>query len=245
MKILKYKRLSNGKYNVVLDSEELLVYEEVILKYNLLLKKEITDAELANINKDNIEWEAYYVGLKSLKSRFKSKSELKKLLISKEYDIETVNLVIRKLEEQGYLNDADFSKSYVNNQIITTNKGPNKIISELKAKGVREDEISLDDYSDELQKERINKLIIKAIKSNKTRGGNVLKRKILGDIINLGYDTTLVNEIIDNYSFTVDKDIYKREYDKLFRVLSKKYSDKELEMKIKNKLYQKGLYYED
>ena len=36
-----------------------------------------------------------------------------------------------------------------------------------------------------------------------------------------------------------------KEYDKLFRRLSKRYSDKELEYKIKEALYKKGLYYED
>ena len=245
MKIIKYKRLANGKYKIIFDNNELVVYEEVILKYNLLLKKEISNEELININQDNIEWEAYYTGLKSLKSRFKSKSELRKLLISKEYNFELVDKVVNKLEKQGYLDDINFSKSYVNNQIITTNKGPNKIVSELRSKGVKEEDICLDSYLDDLQIERINKLINKAIKSNRTRGGVVLKKKIVSDLINLGYDSNLVNDIVDSYSFPVDKTIYKKEYDKLYKVLSRKYKDKELENKIKQKLYQKGLYYED
>ena len=37
-----------------------------------------------------------------------------------------------------------------------------------------------------------------------------------------------------------DNDIYKQEYDKLYRKLSKKYEGKLLEYKIKEKLYQKG-----
>ena len=50
---------------------------------------------------------------------------------------------------------------------------------------------------------------------------------------------------MSNVEFTDTKDIQKREYDKLYRRLSKKYSGRELEYKIKEKLYQKGLYYED
>lgn len=245
MKIMKYKRLNNGKYNIILDDRELVVYEEVILKYNLLLKKDISDKELTKINQDNVEWEAYYIGLKSLKSRFKSKSELRKVLFNKEYDLDVINKVTDKLEKQGYIDDVSFSKSYVNSQLITTNKGPNKIISELKNKGVKEEDICLDSYLEEIQIERINKLINKAIKSNKTRGGVILKRKIIGDLINLGYDSSLVNDIVDSYSFPIDKEIYKKEYDKLYKSLSRKYKDKELESKIKSKLYQKGLYYEE
>ena len=37
----------------------------------------------------------------------------------------------------------------------------------------------------------------------------------------------------------------KKEYDKLYKKLSRKYSGNELEYKIKEKLYQKGLYYEE
>ena len=41
MKILKYKKGSKGKYKVYLDNGlELQLYEDVILKYELLLKKE-------------------------------------------------------------------------------------------------------------------------------------------------------------------------------------------------------------
>ena len=41
-----------------------------------------------------------------------------------------------------------------------------------------------------------------------------------------------------------DQDIMKKEYDKLYKKLSKKYRGKELEYKIKQKLYQKGFYHE-
>ena len=45
-------------------------------------------------------------------------------------------------------------------------------------------------------------------------------------------------------SFNDTSDIAKREYEKLYKRLSRKYSGKELEYKIKEKLYQKGLSYE-
>ena len=47
-----------------------------------------------------------------------------------------------------------------------------------------------------------------------------------------------------NYNFNDTSDIAKREYEKLYTRLSRKYSGKELEYKIKEKLYQKGLSYE-
>ena len=61
----------------------------------------------------------------------------------------------------------------------------------------------------------------------------------------LGYDISLINSEISNYSFENDKELAKKEYDKLYRKYSKKYSGKELELKIKEKLYLKGLKYEE
>ena len=73
----------------------------------------------------------------------------------------------------------------------------------------------------------------------------VLRKKITYDLQNLGYDVSVINEGLANVEFSDTKDIQKREYEKLYRRLSKKYSGRELEFKIREKLYQKGLYYED
>ena len=82
-------------------------------------------------------------------------------------------------------------------------------------------------------------------KSNKTRGGSVLKKKIMLDLHLLGYENDMINSVLNNYDFSNNEDIAKREYEKLYKRLSRKYEGKELEFKIKEKLYQKGLYYEN
>lgn len=247
MRILKYKKMSNGKYKLYLDNgTDLLLYEDVILKYNLLLTKNI-DNNIEEINKYNLECDCYYVALKSLNSRFKSVKELRDFLLKKEYPQDFVDKSIDKLIRQGYLNDRSFSKSFINNQIITTNKGPNKIRSELIKRGISkeiiEEEVLV--FSVELQKEKIDKTINKMIKLNKTRGGIVLKKKIYNDLIQLGYDNFLINDCLNHFDFSNTSDIATKEYNKLYKKLSKKYSGKELDYKIKEKLFQKGLYYED
>ena len=49
----------------------------------------------------------------------------------------------------------------------------------------------------------------------------------------------MIIEIFDNLDLNKN-DLLKKEYDKLYKKLSLKYSGKELENKIRNKLYQKG-----
>ena len=132
MKILKYKKLKSGKYQVELDNfNKIELYEDTILKYDLLLTKEIKDNELDRILKYNDKFDAYYLVLKYLNVRNRSKKEIKDYLKKKEYDEEIINETISKLESQGYLNDLGFAKSFLTNKLITTSNGPLKIRREL------------------------------------------------------------------------------------------------------------------
>ena len=248
MKILKYKKKHNGQYELQLESGEVLsLYEEVILKYELLLKKKIDEKEKESILLSNQEYDVYYIALKLLKSRFRSIKSLRELLLKKEYPQEYVEKAIDKLVRQGYLNDRSFAKAYINEQMITTSKGPRKIERELLDKGVSSSIIveELSVFTKEEQIPKIEKVASRLIRSNRSRGGFVLRKKIIHDLQNLGYDYSIIDEVLSRLDFGDTKDIAKKEYDKLYRRLSRKYSGCELEYKIKEKLYQKGLYYED
>ena len=248
MKIIKYKKGSKGRYKVyVEDGREFLFYEEVILKYDLLIKKEIDSDLLIEMDQYNQEWDVYYTALHLINTRLRSVYELKELLISKEYPLELVIKAIEKLKKQGYVNDLSYAKSYVNHYLISSNKGPYKIAKELRNKNIPEEMIeeALSLYSDDEQIERIHKIIDKGIKVNHSRGGIVLKQKIYQDLKELGYDISLINQVISTYSFPVPLNLVKKEYDKLYRSLSRKYKGEELERKIQEKLYAKGLKYDE
>lgn len=248
MKILKYKKNSNGKYTIFLDDgKSLVLYEDVILLYNLLLKKEINSEDIEEICNTNFEYDVYYVALKSITSRFKSVYELRAFLRKKEYPEELIDNAILKLTSQGYLNDRLFTKSYINTQISTTSNGPYRIIRELENKKI-DSEIINDEivvFTEDIQEEKISKIIEKLLKTNHTRGGLVLKQKIVDDLKNKGYLYEVISRVVDNYDFSCDKKIAKKEYDKLYKKYSTKYEGYQLDKIIKEKLYSKGLVYEE
>lgn len=248
LKIERYKKTTKGRYKIYLDDgRELLLYEDVILKFELLLKKELTDEELLVIEMANQECDVYQVALASISSRFKSIYDTRLFLIKKEYPEEMIDKAITKLVKQGYLNDQSFAKSYINNQIITTNKGPYKIKKELLEHRVASDiiDIELRGFDIDTQLEKANKVATRLFNSNRSRGGIILKKKIENDLLNLGYELNIVTKVIEKFDFSNNKDIANKEYEKLRKRLSRKYEGKELEYKIKEKLYQKGLYYEN
>ena len=168
-------------------------------------------------------------------------------MIKKEYPQEFVEKAITKLEQQGYINDEIYSKSFLNNKLITTSNGPYKIKQEMFKKGIDKDiiEKTLEEYTSDIQKEKINKIVTRMIKANRNKGNILLKKKIYINLINDGFEKGIINDILEKQEFKSDEDIAKKEYEKLYKKLSKKYEGNELEYKIRQKLYQKGLIYEE
>lgn len=247
MKIDKYKKLRNGKYELTLDNlDTMILYEDTILKYNLLLTKNIGTNKNEILDFDR-KCDVYYVGLKYIKNRARSKKEVYDKLVKEEYPLDYINESIEKLEKQGYINDSVYARSFLNNKLITTSNGPYKIKQEMLKKGIDDSIINntLEDYKDEIQIEKIDKIVTRMIKTNRNKGNNLLKKKINMELINQGFSKELIQESIESHKFSDDSDIAKREYEKLYKKLSNKYSGKELEYKIKQKMYQKGLVYEE
>lgn len=247
MKIVKYKKLKSGKYKVYLEDDSTLeLYEDTILKYNLLITKEINDSSLEDIEKDNYKLDAYYISLKYLDIRPRSKKEINDYLIKKGFDNLVIVDVITKLEKQGYLNDLAFGRMFLNNKLITTSNGPLKIRRDLVSHNLSSEDIDtiLKEYTDDIQIEKINKHINRIVKSNRNKGNVYLKRKIYTELNNEGFSGSLIEQEINNIELVDDSDLAKKEYDKLYKKLSKKYSGSELEFKINQKLYQKGFHYE-
>ena len=68
MKILCYKNKKGNIYEITLSNKEkITLYDDVILKYNLLITKEIKDNELNNILIDNDKIKAYLLAIKYIR----------------------------------------------------------------------------------------------------------------------------------------------------------------------------------
>lgn len=247
MQVNKFTKGKNGMYTVTLeDKTKLTIHEDLILKYNILISKNITDELKNKILEENKKYEIYEIALSYINKKLRSSKELKKYLIKKEYQSELIDQVIELLYNQGYLNDKVYSTSLVHDRIILSMDGPNKIKKELSDNGIDNNIIEevIEEYTKDLELERIEKIVNKQIKLNKNKGSNLLKRKINMYLINLGYNYDSINTILNSVKIS-DNDLYKKEYDKLYNTLSKKYSGKELEYKLKQKLYQKGFNISD
>ena len=241
MKIDRYKKVGKNKYKVYLeDGNELTLYEDVILKYELLLKKEIENIE--EITNYNLKYELYDKALTLISHHIRSEKEINEYLKKYTKDSNLIEEIIDKLKENNFLNEEIYLKSYINDKINFSNSGPLKIKRELLNLGFEENEIDnyLAKFDSYLIKERIEKYVNKQIKSNK-KSLYIFKNKMLVNLINLGYEKSDILSFLDTVSLD-DTKLKELEIKKLRAKYSKKYQGEELENIIKRKLYEHGYF---
>lgn len=243
MKIKKYKKLARGQYSIILDDDSILnLHEDLILKYDLLLTKEIDNTMINVFLEENKKYTAYSDALRYLGIKMRSIKEIYEYLDKKMYSNEIINEVVEKLKKEKYLDDNLYASYYVVDRIKMSNDGPYKIMKDLEKKGICIEYInnSIIEFNDKVQQDKIDKLINKQIKSNHNKSSILLKKKILEYLINLGYDRSIILSRLNViYNFD-DEDIKNKEYEKIYKKLSRKYSGYELEQMIKKKMYEKG-----
>lgn len=241
MKIKKYTKDKGNKYKVLIDDINYTLYDDVIVKYSLLLKDEISEKELNAIVEENDKLSSYYDSIKYITKKMRSKLEIKEFLRKKMVNEKVIDETIKKLEENHFLNEELFIKAYVNDQINLTNNGKNKILKGLVKLGIDNDQAStyLDNIDNEVFMSKINKYVDKKISTNKNSSIYMLKNKIMTDLINLGYEKSDIVEVLNSKEIN-DDEAKKREYEKIKRNLEKKYSGDVLEYKVREKLYRKG-----
>lgn len=241
MKIKSYKKCGTNQYELTLDNnKKIKLYDDVILKYELLISSEIKDKELDKITKENNLLESYYKGLKYISLKMKTKYEIRDYLKSKGYSSSEINYALDRLIKDGYINEESYIEAYVNDSINLSLIGPNKIYNNLKNKGLSDKLIydKLDSISDKVWIDRINKIIEKKLKTNKY-SEYIFKNKMYAYLINNGYSSELINKVLNKV--TIDNsNVFDKEADKIWNSLSNKYEDKELKYKFKNKMYSKG-----
>ena len=248
MEIQSFKKKKNNKYEIVFkDQTNIDLYDDVIIKYNLLVNKKMDNKLFEKIVNYNASLDAYYISLKYLNSKMRTKLEIRKYLEKKKFGNKTINETIEKLENNKAIDESLYIKAFVNDQINFSNIGPNKIINKLNTLGIdKKDSL---EYINTIDKnvwvEKLEKLVNKKIKTNRKYSLMMLKNKIITFLYNEGYDKTIIIDVLNNIDIDIDSSIINKEYEKLYNKLSKKYEGSALEYQIKIKLKSKGFTNEE
>ena len=239
MEIKKFKKLKNNIYELELDNGSLVkLYDDVIVKYSLLINKIIDNKLLDEITNYNTSLDAYYLSLKYISKKLRCEKEIEKYLTKLEFNKDVIDKTISKLNKEGYLKHDIYIKSYINDIYNFNNYGPDKIIFNLRELGFNLNEI--EPYLEDKDfRSKAIKIIDKKVKANHKLSNYMLKQHISNYLINLGYSKDVFYDYLDNIKIN-NKDILIKEASNYIKKYSKKYENKELLYFVKDKLYKKG-----
>ena len=245
MKIKNIKKIKN-KYKIILDNDEVITTnDQVIINNNLLYDKKINKKELDKIKEETVYYENYNKVLKMINRKLRSEYEIRKTLSKNEVSTKDQNKIICALKEIGLLNDEIYAESYCNDKINLTLEGPYKIKKELEENQIDSIYIenALNNFTQNLIDEKIEKIINKKIKSNTKDTEHIFKQKLTLYLSNLGYSKEDINNHLENIK--LDNSKLEKEMEKIYNKLKTKYEGYTLKTKLKQKLYLKGFTSEE
>ncbi len=238
MKINKYKKVGKNKYKVYFDNNEIILFEDVILKYDLLLLKDVSLELLDKIIDENKFYEAYDMSLSYIETKMRNKSEIIKYLKRKDYSDELINKVISKLVDLKILDDKLYIQAFINDKINLSNDGPYKIKKSLLELEFNENDIDnyLNNFDESIWKNKLIKIVNKKKRLMDNKSYYMFITKLKNDLFNLGYDKYMIDNILVNIKY--ESNALEKDYNRAL----KKYNDKN---KIINYLLRKGYNYDE
>ena len=239
MKINKFKKVGKNKYKVFFENTIITLHEDVILKYDLLIRNDIDTELIDKIIEENRYYDVYESALSYIEIKMRNKKELIKYLTNKGYDEVLINKVIEKLEELGLLNNKNYITAYINDKINLSNDGPYKIKNSLLELDFSENEIDnyLNTINYEVWKDKLIKIINKKKNIMKSKSYYMFITKMKNDLYNLGYDKEMIDDELSKISY--ESDSINKEFEKCFKKFK---GDK---YKITSSLLRKGYSYEE
>lgn len=239
MKINKFKKVGKSKYKIIFDNTDITLYEDVILKYDLLIKSEVDIDLIDKIIKENEHYDAFYSALNYIEIKMRNKKEIISYLKKKEFNDEIINETINKLEKLNLLNSKSYIQAFVNDKINLSSDGPYKIKKSLLEFDFNEEDIDnyLNTIDENIWLEKLQKIANKKKSIMKSKSYYMFISKMKNDLYNLGYDKYMIENVLSNIEY--DSNALSKDLEKASRKFK---GDK---TKIINSLLRKGYSYEE
>ncbi|MCA9380649.1 RecX family transcriptional regulator [Candidatus Dojkabacteria bacterium] len=189
--IVQQKR-NEDNVNLFLDNKFWCsISKDTLLEFQLHKGKTITQDQKQELEKLSSENFIKEKALKYIFIRPRSKKELYDYLVyKKDFEKESVEIVLTKLESKGTVNDTEFAKWFVSQRLISNKYGEQRIRNDLIKKGISKNliDISLKELvKKDDQIEKIKELIKKFEKEIKEEDVYKKKQKITRRLLSRGF----------------------------------------------------------
>ena len=245
MKINKFKKVGKNKYKIIFDNTDLTLYEDVILKYDLLIKKDVDLDLIDKIIEENKYEDAFESSVSYIEIKMRNKKEIIDYLRKKEFNESHINYAVDKLNKLNLLNEKRYIEAFINDKVNLTLDGPFKIRNALLDFDFSENDIDnyLNTFSSDIWESKLNKIINKKKSLMKNKSYTMFINKLKLDLYNMGYDKYMIDNMLMNIEYSsnaIDKEIekakkkFKNDKNKIISSLLRKgYNYEEINSKLK------------
>ncbi|RXJ00392.1 recombination regulator RecX [Anaerobacillus alkaliphilus] len=245
------QKKNKERYNIYIeDVYSFSVDEAVLINFQLRKGTEVTKELLEQVMEEDSIRKGYGLAINFLSYRMRSIKEVSDYLIKKDLELETVQIILKKLIDENYLNDQEFAQAFVQSRVNLSLKGPEIIKRELLEKGVGEVDInnSLRHFSHEQQLEKALSFLMKKYPRTLKTSRAEQDKKIYLLLFSKGFSHEVVQQAFTEFYKEQEEDNSEWEAIKAQGAKAlKKYqafSDWERKQKMKQFLYRKGFSFE-
>ncbi len=205
--LIKHIRLKKGTNFcwLTLDNDEYFkIHIDLILKYRLKAGAELDADDFDVILKEQQILDGISLGIRKLSYGLDSIANFRNKLRQKNYDNESINIIITKLKENGYLDDNKFAIEYAKYLKFKKKYGKTRIIQQLKKKGINDfiiNEAILDYEINEDDLEDIIQISQKKLRLISGKSIEKQKQSLLLFLKNKGYSFEVAKIVIEKLLF--------------------------------------------
>lgn len=238
-----------GEKKVILrfEDEKMSISPNTYTEFKLYPGKVLTEKDIKDLNNLN-EVDKYLESIKKLLAKGpRSEQEIKEKLIKKGANKTQTKLIIAKLKTYHLIDDNAYIEEIIENGEYK-NHGKNKIIENLKKKGIPYESISKIEFNDKNELKKARNLIPSLEKKFAKYNYSKKREHIYSFLLRNGFDSDVAIKAIEDIKPSNPKeelDILRKEYIKVYQRYSRKYSHTDLDRKITEYLLSKGYRYAD
>lgn len=235
-----------GRYNIFLDGKYAFsAGEKTVAEFVLLKGKELDDEQVEKIRQFDADAKASDLAAHFLSYEPRTIFEVLQYLKKHEISDEAANSAVNQLNELGYLDDRQYAKLFIKNDLRVGSDGPKSLLRKLTQKGV-DPEISqteLDEVMDEDWIEVGQRVIKSMIHQAGKLAQRELKRKMKTKLLMHGFDGGISSEIIASLDLEDDEDLQmqalKKQGIKAYKRF-RRYDESEYKFRMKKYLFSHG-----
>lgn len=150
---MRVQKRNPNRVNIFLDGEFAFGVSRIVAAW-LNVGQGITDEKILEIQQDEANEAAFQNALKVISYRPRSIQEVQKKLQENGFDKTVIDLVIRRLTENGLLGDQEFAQAWIENRTVFRPRSQRLMALELRQKGVS-DEVVQDALANTLDDETL------------------------------------------------------------------------------------------